>query len=115
MPEDCLFCKVVKGEVPAKVAYHDDEFVAFHDIDPKASTHILVVPRQHIRSVSDLQDTDDALAGRLLLVAKRLAHDTGIERSGYRLVLNTGADAGQSVDHIHLHVLGGRRMAWPPG
>lgn len=115
MSETCLFCRIARGEIPAKIAYQDEEFVALHDIDPKAPTHVLVVPRRHIRSVSALEEADANLAGRLLLTGKRVAAETGIDHSGYRLVLNTGGDAGQSVDHIHLHVLGGRHMAWPPG
>jgi histidine triad (HIT) family protein len=115
LSDTCLFCRITKGELPAKIAYQDEEFVALHDIDPKAPTHMLVVPRRHIPSVSALEEADASLAGRLLLIGKRLASEAGIDQSGYRLVLNTGGDAGQSVDHIHLHVLGGRHMAWPPG
>jgi histidine triad (HIT) family protein len=113
--ETCLFCRIAKGEIPAKFAYQDEEFVALHDTDPKAPTHMLVVPRRHIRSVSALEESDAGLAGRMLLIGKRVAAEAGIDGSGYRLVLNTGANAGQSVDHIHLHVLGGRHMVWPPG
>lgn len=112
---DCIFCRIVAGEIPAKVVREDEDTVAFRDIDPKASTHVLVVPRRHIPSVNALEEADAGLVGRLFLAAKEIASADGVAGSGYRLVMNTGPEAGQSVDHIHLHVLGGRRLAWPPG
>lgn len=115
MSENCLFCRIVKGELPSRRVHEDDQVVAFHDVDPKAPTHILVVPRRHVASVSAFEEADAGLAGRLIMVAARIAESAGIAQGGYRLVLNTGQDAGQSVDHVHLHVLGGRSMSWPPG
>lgn len=115
MAQDCLFCRIVAGDLPAKLVREDDETIAFRDIDPKAPTHVLVIPRRHIGSVNDLEAGDAELIGRLYLAAKEVAEAEGIATSGYRLVMNAGPDAGQSVDHIHLHVLGGRSLAWPPG
>lgn len=113
MTDACLFCRIVRGEVPATVIWEDEQALAFRDIDPKAPTHFLVIPKAHVAS---LNDAGDALAlGRLLLAARDLAAAEGIAERGYRTVINTGADAGQTVFHLHLHVLGGRRMSWPPG
>ena len=113
---DCLFCKVVAGEVPAKVVKRTGEAVAFRDIDPKAPTHVLVIPTQHIPAVRDARDPgSDLLLGRLLTFAAQVATELGLDAKGYRIVANTGADAGQTVDHLHFHVLGGRRLTWPPG
>ena len=111
---DCLFCRIVAGEIPAKIVHRDDEVVAFRDIAPKAPVHILLIPVRHLESVHEARETDAALLGRLLLTAKRVAESEGIGGS-YRLVLNHGADAGQSVFHLHAHLLGGRPMGWPPG
>lgn len=111
----CIFCRIVAGELPATVLYSDDRVVAFRDIDPKAPTHVLVIPRKHIPAVNALAPEDLEVAGALLLVAKEVARQERIDGSGYRLVINNGGDAGQAVDHLHLHVLGGRRMTWPPG
>jgi histidine triad (HIT) family protein len=113
---DCLFCKVVAGEVPAKVVKRTGEAVAFRDVDPKAPTHVLVIPTQHIPAVRDSKGADsDRLLGRLLTFAAEVATELGLDAKGYRIVTNTGPDAGQSVDHLHFHVLGGRRLTWPPG
>ncbi len=112
---DCLFCKIVAGEIPATPVYQDDEVFAFRDIHPQAPTHILIIPKRHIASVNDLDAADAALVGKLFLTGKRLAAELGIAESGYRLVMNTNADAGQTVFHIHLHLLGGRTLGWPPG
>ena len=112
---DCLFCKIVNGEIPAKKVHEDADTVAFQDINPQAPTHVLVVPRRHIPTVNDLGEADDALVGKLLRVAAALAKERGIAEPGWRAVLNTNRDAGQTVFHIHVHVLGGRRMSWPPG
>jgi histidine triad (HIT) family protein len=110
----CLFCRIAKGEIPSKVVREDEEIYAFRDIDPKAPTHVLIIPRRHIASVNDLSDNDANIIGRLFLAAREIAAAEGL-RNGFRLVMNSGPDAGQSVSHIHLHVLGGRRMSWPPG
>jgi histidine triad (HIT) family protein len=112
---DCIFCQIIDKKIPAKIAYEDDKVLAFHDISPQAPTHILIIPRKHIASISDLQDQDSGILGYMHLIAKKLAKETKIEKSGYRLVINNGADAGQAVGHIHLHVLGGRKLQWPPG
>lgn len=112
---DCLFCKIIAKEIPAKVAYEDAELLAFHDIQPKAPVHIQVIPKQHIARVSELTEKDSGLMAKLVLAANRLARELGIEGPGYRLVVNCNAAAGQSVYHLHLHLLGGRVMTWPPG
>lgn len=115
MTRNCLFCRIVAGEIPAKIVHEDEDTIAFRDIDPKAPTHVLVIPRRHIDSVHALEPEDAELMGRLFIAAKKVAEEEGIAESGYRLVINNGGHAGQSVDHIHLHVLGGRSLAWPPG
>jgi histidine triad (HIT) family protein len=112
---ECLFCRIVAGDLPAQRVREDEQTIAFRDINPQASTHVLVIPRRHIPSVNDLNGVDAGLVGRLFLSAKAIAAEEGIEETGYRLVMNSGVDAGQSVDHIHLHLLGGRRLSWPPG
>ena len=113
MPDDCLFCRIVRGEIPAKIVAETEHCVAFRDIDPKAPVHVLVIPREHVPSLSEAKDP--AVVGRLALLAADIAAREGIAESGYRMVLNTNADAGQTVFHVHLHLLGGRRMGWPPG
>jgi histidine triad (HIT) family protein len=113
--QDCLFCKIVNGELSADVVYENDSLVAFRDIDPKAPTHILLIPRRHISTMNDLTDGDETLAGELFLAAARIAADEGLADDGYRVVMNCNAAAGQSVFHIHLHLMGGRTMTWPPG
>ena len=113
MADDCLFCRIVRKEIPAKLVAEDEHCVAFRDINPQAPVHLLVIPREHVPS---LEETDDpALVGRLALLAAELAQKEGIAESGYRMVVNTNADAGQTVFHVHLHLLGGRPMGWPPG
>lgn len=112
---DCLFCRIAAGEIPATIVHDDDHVVAFRDINPVAPTHILLIPRRHIASAADVAKADGELLGRLFAVASRLARDEGIASSGFRLVTNVGPDAGQSVEHLHLHLLGGRKLAWPPG
>ncbi len=112
---DCLFCKLVAGQLPARLVHQDDDTVAFEDINPQAPTHLLVIPKKHIASLNDLSPADDALAGKLLRVAAKLAAERGIAVEGWRAVANTNRGAGQTVFHIHVHVLGGRAMAWPPG
>jgi histidine triad (HIT) family protein len=111
----CIFCKIASKQIPATIAFEDDDVLAFHDINKAAPTHLLVIPKQHISSMNDATPDHQALLGKLMLAGKRAAESAGIDKSGYRLVINTGADAGQSVHHVHLHVLGGRAMAWPPG
>lgn len=115
MTADCLFCKMVSGAIQPNKVYEDADVLAFKDINPQAPVHVLVIPKRHIATMNDLADTDAALVGKLVLTGKKIASDLGIAESGYRLVTNCNADAGQSVWHIHLHVLGGRRMHWPPG
>jgi histidine triad (HIT) family protein len=112
---DCLFCKIVAGDIPAKIVHADDEAIAFRDIDPKAPTHVLVIPREHIATVNDLEGEHERVVGRLFTIARQVARDEGLADDGYRLVMNCGEGAGQSVFHIHLHLLGGRRLSWPPG
>lgn len=112
---DCIFCRIVRGEIEARIAYQDDELIAFHDVAPQAPTHILVIPRDHVGTLLDLDPEDAGLLGRMQMAAIHVARDLGLDRSGFRLVTNCLEDAGQSVFHIHLHLLGGRRMEWPPG
>ena len=112
---DCLFCKIRDGEIPGDKVYEDDDILAFRDVSPQAPTHVLVIPKKHIATINDLEEVDTAVVGRMMLVAKQIAADEGIEEDGYRLVFNCNEGAGQAVFHIHLHVLGGRRMSWPPG
>ncbi len=112
---DCLFCKVAGGQIPATIVHEDDHLVAFRDIDPQAPVHILVIPRAHVSSLDAAADDQADLLGRMLLTARDLARSEGIADDGYRTVLNVGADGGQTVHHIHLHLLGGRALRWPPG
>ena len=112
---DCLFCKIRDGENPCDKVYEDDDILAFRDVNPQAPTHVLVIPKNHIATINDLEQDDAALTGKLVLAAKNIAADDGIEEDGYRLVLNCNEGAGQSVFHIHLHLIGGRSMSWPPG
>lgn len=113
MSDGCLFCRIVAGEIPATEVYRTPTLVAIRDIGPQAPTHVLVIPRRHIESLNDAED--GALLGELLLAGRHIARMEHIDARGYRLVINTNADAGQSVPHLHVHVLGGRSMAWPPG
>jgi histidine triad (HIT) family protein len=112
---DCLFCKIINREIPATIVYEDDRIVAFNDINPQAPTHVLVVPRRHIATLNDLTPEDDQLAGEVVRRAASIASQRGIARGGYRTVFNTNAEAGQTVFHINLHLIGGRTMHWPPG
>jgi histidine triad (HIT) family protein len=113
MAPDCLFCRIVRKEIPANLVHESDDCVAFRDIDPQAPVHILVIPREHAASLNDI--SDPALVGRLAVVAAEIARKEGIAESGYRTVINTNRDGGQTVAHLHLHLLGGRHMSWPPG
>ena len=112
---DCIFCKIIAGDIPGDIVYQDDDVLAFRDLNPQAPTHILVIPKKHIATTNDLKPEDAELAGKLLLAAGKIARDEGIADDGYRTVLNCNAGAGQTVFHIHLHLLGGRPMSWPPG
>jgi histidine triad (HIT) family protein len=112
---DCLFCGIVDGKIKANVVYQNERIVAFRDISPKAPVHILIIPRKHVISVLDVEADDHALIGEIFHVAGRLAREQGIAGSGFRVVVNSGPDAGQSVFHLHYHLIGGRQMAWPPG
>ncbi|HEX5438605.1 MAG TPA: histidine triad nucleotide-binding protein [Gemmatimonadaceae bacterium] len=113
MTTDCLFCRVVRGEIPATTIAETEDCIAFRDINPQAPVHVLVIPREHVESLS--QTHDAAMVGRLALLAAQIAEREGIAESGYRTVINTNGDAGQTVPHLHLHLLGGRSMGWPPG
>jgi histidine triad (HIT) family protein len=112
---DCLFCRIVAREIPGSIVYEDDRVLAFNDINPQAPTHILLVPKRHIASLTDLRPEDDPIVGELVRRAAALARERGISAGGFRTVFNTNRDAGQTVFHIHLHLLGGRSLAWPPG
>ncbi len=112
---DCIFCRIVRGEIPSDVVYKDDDVVAFRDINPQAPVHILIVPVEHIAELNATSDEHAQLLGKLIRTAVKLAKQENIAESGYRVVINQGRDAGQSVDHLHVHLLGGRAMSWPPG
>ena len=112
---DCLFCKIARREIPATLVYEDERVAAFQDLNPQAPTHILVIPKRHIPTLNDLSTEDDRLVGELVRRAGAIAAERGLSAGGYRTVFNTNRDAGQTVFHIHLHLLGGRAMAWPPG
>jgi len=113
--QGCIFCKIVAGEMSSSFIYQDDEVTAFKDINPQAPSHILIVPNKHIGSVGDASGEDQAVLGKLLLAAAQIAQEKGVANRGYRLVINTGVDGGQSVSHLHVHLLAGRQMSWPPG
>jgi histidine triad (HIT) family protein len=115
MSADCLFCKIATGDIPARIIYQDDLVVAFHDIEPQAPQHVLIIPRQHIVTLLDLTRDEQMLIGHIHLVATQIARQLGIADDGFRLVNNCNAAGGQVVWHIHFHLLGGRRMNWPPG
>lgn len=112
---DCLFCRIARGEIPADMVHEDDEIVAFRDVNPRAPTHILLIPRRHITAASELTEADGPLLGHLFAAAAQIARDAGVAEHGYRLVTNSGPAAGQSVPHLHFHLMGGRSMGWPPG
>jgi histidine triad (HIT) family protein len=112
---DCLFCRIVRKEIPASVVYEDDDFLAFNDINAQAPLHVLVIPKRHIATLNDLSPQDDALAGQMIRRAAAIAREKGYADRGFRTVFNTNAEAGQTVFHIHLHVLAGRGLTWPPG
>ena len=112
---DCLFCKIVQKTIPAKIVYEDERTLAFDDINPQAPVHSLIIPKTHVAAVQDCKDQDSELLAQLLIACTNVAKLKGLSESGYRIVTNTGRDAGQTVFHLHLHVLGGRHMTWPPG
>ena len=112
---DCLFCKILEGEIPADIVFENDDVLAFRDVNPQAPTHILIIPRQHIPTTNDLSETHELIMGRLFSVAKIIAAREGISDEGYRMVVNCNEKAGQTVFHIHMHLLAGRSMNWPPG
>ncbi|HEY6446447.1 MAG TPA: histidine triad nucleotide-binding protein [Acidobacteriaceae bacterium] len=111
---ECIFCKIVAGGIPAKKVREDEHLLAFHDIDPKAPTHILVIPKKHIASLAHAEAADAPLLGRMMAAASEIAREQGLSK-GYRVVISTGPEGGQTVDHLHVHVMGGRQMHWPPG
>ncbi|GHE20699.1 histidine triad nucleotide-binding protein [Halomonas urumqiensis] len=112
---DCLFCKIINREIPAEIVFEDDQVLAFEDINPQAPTHLLVIPKRHIATLNDLGEGDDALVGRLTGTAARLARERGFAEEGYRVVMNCNDHGGQTVYHIHMHLMGGRRFTWPAG
>ena len=112
---ECVFCGIARGDIPSTTVHEGEDVVAFRDLNPQAPIHVLVIPRRHVASVNDLGNEEAELAGRLILVAREVARSEGLAEDGYRLVVNTGDDGGQTVPHLHLHVLGGRGMTWPPG
>lgn len=115
MASDCLFCKIVEREIPASIVYEDDRVLAFNDINPQGPTHVLVIPKQHIPSLNDVASENDGIVGEVVRRAAAIAKARGISAGGYRVVFNTNRDAGQTVFHIHLHLIGGRALHWPPG
>ena len=113
--QDCIFCKIISGEVPANIVLENDSILAFEDIEPQAPVHILIIPKKHITSINDIKFKDRDICGDMLLAAKQIAKISNINNSGYRTIFNTNEDGGQTVFHIHMHLLGGRKMKWPPG
>ncbi|MFL5626472.1 MAG: histidine triad nucleotide-binding protein [Ktedonobacteraceae bacterium] len=113
--DNCLFCKIAEGQIPSKIVYQDEDVVAFEDVNPQAPHHILLIPRRHISSIAELTAEDGPILALLFTVANRLANKLGLAERGYRIVTNVGPDAGQSVFHVHFHLLGGRKFSWPPG
>lgn len=115
MMEDCIFCKIIKGEIPSAKVYEDDKILCFKDINPEAPVHVLIIPKKHIRSLNDLEESDKDIISYVFMKGKELAKTLGIDEKGYRIVMNCGDDAGQTVKHMHFHLLGGRVFGWPPG
>ena len=112
---NCIFCKIIEKKIPSKIVYEDDTVAAFEDVNPQAPVHMLIVPKKHITEIHSMTGNDKELVGHLFLTAKKIAEERGLDAKGYRLVINNGAGAGQTVFHLHLHVLSGRRFSWPPG
>jgi len=115
MSDDCLFCKIIAGEIPSTEVYRDDDVFAFEDISPAAPTHTLVIPTKHLKDVAAANEEDTELLGKLMMIANKIAKEKGLTEKGFRYVINTGTDGGQTVYHLHLHVIGGRALSWPPG
>lgn len=113
--ENCIFCKIVAKEIPSEIIYEDDNMIAFKDIEPAGPTHILFIPKKHIKSLDSVADEDKLLIGEMLIKIKKVAKDLGLNKEGYRVINNCGAFGGQTVDHLHFHLIGGRQMQWPPG
>ena len=113
--KDCIFCKIIRAEIEAQSVYEDDHLIAINDINPQAPTHILIIPKKHCSTVMDIKEADQSLVGSIFVAAQKIAKEKGLDESGFRIVVNCGAEAGQSVFHIHFHLLGGRTMRWPPG
>ena len=112
---DCLFCKIVSGDIPAEIIYRDDQVLAFRDINPRAPIHVLVIPQKHVDSLASVTDEQRDIMGKIMIVAREIAAAEGLSESGYRAVINVGLDGGQTISHLHLHLLGGRTLHWPPG
>lgn len=112
---DCIFCQIVKKQIPAKIVLENDHVVVFHDINKVADVHLIIIPKAHLKSVNDLENVHENITTEMMLAAKKAAHISNVHQSGYRLVINTGANAGQTVFHLHMHLLGGRSLSWPPG
>ncbi|MCM8899833.1 histidine triad nucleotide-binding protein [Caldicoprobacter algeriensis] len=113
--DGCIFCKIVDKQIPSRIVYEDDSILAFHDIDPKAPVHVLVIPKQHITSINEVTQENSQVIAHIFATMPKIAQQLGIKDSGYRVVVNCGKDAGQAVNHLHYHVLGGRSLTWPPG
>jgi len=113
--ENCLFCKIIHGEIPANKVFEDEKIIAFDDINPQAPIHILIIPKEHFASLNEIPEEKKDVLSHILLIARQIAREKGVAKSGYRIVLNTARDSGQEVFHIHFHLLGGRKMLWPPG
>lgn len=113
--DGCIFCKIIKKDIPSEIVFEDSEVLAFKDLKPQAPVHILIIPKCHIEKVSDLNEKNVDLVGNLILAAKNIAREKGVEESGYRIIINCNKDAGQEVFHLHAHLLGGRKFSWPPG
>ncbi len=111
----CIFCKIVEGEIPAKKVYEDEDVLVFHDINPVAPVHVLIIPKKHLAKIADITINDAELMGKLMLTARKVAEQLGVAESGFRLVINNGESANQTVFHLHIHLIGGRAMTWPPG
>lgn len=112
---DCLFCKIVNKEIPANILFEDDDVIAFEDIMPQAPVHFLVIPKKHISTLNDIEECDSSMIGKLPIIASKIALKKGVDKSGYRVVMNCNENGGQTVYHIHMHVLAGKQMTWPPG
>lgn len=115
MSSDCLFCKIIAGDIPSNKVYEDEDVFAFHDINPAAPTHVLIIPKKHLTTVAHAEEEDESLMGKLLLKANMIAEEQGLSSDGFRYVINTGSHGGQTVYHLHMHIIGGHALGWPPG